>query len=181
MVVIQMKQNDSDLIKIGGGLKTSSYSPLIEPTSWSVSTHNSKQNDEKSVTVTQVSQNQLKTIGIYDNEWEAVSKNVKEIYEKTSKFSLGNLLDGITIGLLIPFGEAIYHLLNSKDATEIKNNSESGMFYFILLCVVIIIYLIKKIKKPNYLSTYKDFDNDLKHTVNRIDEINKRLKIKKEE
>lgn len=184
-LVMKMKINEKDLIKISEPLTTGSYFKGLESNIWTTNESKKEKNDENKVTVTQVSQKKLKTIGIYDNEWQAVSNNIKEMYQNVSKSALGNLLDGIVLGLLVPFAEAVYHFVNSTTPQELKTNSEACKFYFYILCGATIFVVIRKLKWPKWiskhLSTYKDFETDLKYAVERINEIDERLKIKKEE
>lgn len=130
--------------------------------------------------VKHVSQTEIKTIGIFKNEWDFISNSINEINEKTSNWSLGNYLEGVLGTLFLPFIIELWKLISNPQASNIAEIQGYCKFYLTLIVLFIIIYGFKKIAKPKFLQTYKDFENDIKHINQRIIEINSRIGMEKE-
>lgn len=128
-----------------------------------------------------LTQKEIRIIGITDNEWRSVSTNVKEIYKKSSTPSIGGYIEGTMIGLIIPFTISLFKIINNPLSESIGDYKVECFWYFIGICILLLLSVIKKFYHWDFLSSYKDFSNDLKHTSARIDEINTRLGINEEE
>ncbi|MDD6467100.1 MAG: hypothetical protein PUF50_02850 [Erysipelotrichaceae bacterium] len=135
---------------------------------------------EGTMSVKHVSQTEIKTIGIFKIEWDFVSNSINDIYEKSSNWSLGNYLEGVLGTLFLPFFIELWKLISNPQAINIKEIQSDCKIYFCLIIFFTFIFILKKVVNPKCLRTYKDFDNDLKHINQRINEINNRIGVEKE-
>lgn len=170
-------------IKINGDVKlaeNAKTSPENKAKTKRTPSGNGQLNLAKTITTDYEYQQHVHHVMIYDHEWNAIHKKVDKIKEETSNFSIGNAVDGFGVALFIPFFSSLYKIINQKMnvSDDIVNEC---LLYLLLIAIYIALLIIRKVAKPKWLSTYNEFSSDINTLHDRIDEIENRIGIKKEE
>lgn len=170
--------------KIKGDIKLPTNSSSGSPKQPSKTNRKNKSsgtiNISANVTTDYEYQEHIRTIGIYDHEWKAIHKFVDKLNKETSKFSIGSALDGFGIGLFLPFFSSLYKIIQKKAIVSDDVVNEC-LIYFGLIIVYGLLLILRKTHNPKWISTYSDFKSDISNLHDRIDEIEERIGIKKEE